>query len=219
MSDDQIDFGLRTYANELQRTAQIVPAAEIRRRGDRRRRNRAVGASFALVLIAAIGAGTLLNRHPQQPVIPPGPSPSISPSTAKSILPSYQPATSTRSDVSQLRQFGIDLQAAVLIDVADDGEDHWMQTGQSDVVDFTGTKRDDSTRMSLQPAPVTARRRRDHFKSATDSAMSVSPPATMATSPHGEGRTKIASRIAPSRSIGSLRYDAAVAERDEPAGS
>jgi hypothetical protein len=46
----------------------------------------------------------------------------------------------------------------------------------------------------------------------------VSPPATIATNPHGEGRTKIANKIAPSRSIGSLRYDAAVAD-DEPAGS
>ena len=53
--------------------------------------------------------------------------------------------------------------------------------------------------------PVAARRRRDHRSKASDSATSMSPPATTATIPHGEGRTKIASKIAPSRSMATLR--------------
>jgi hypothetical protein len=155
MSDDPINPGLQAYADHVQRTAELTPAAEIRRRGDRRRRNRAVGASFAVVLIAAVGVGTLLDRRPQRPVLPTGPSPSAAPSAPRATVPSYKPSSSKRSDVSQLRELGIDLQTGVLIDVADDGADHWMQTTPDDVVDFTGSKKDATTRMTLQPAPVT----------------------------------------------------------------
>ncbi|GAA0570524.1 hypothetical protein GCM10010172_63720 [Paractinoplanes ferrugineus] len=168
MSDDQINPGLRAYADQVQRTAELAPAAEIRRRGDRRRRNRAVGASFAVVLIAAVGVGTLLDRRPHRAVIPIGPSPAPSASAAPSRTtppPSYQPSSSKRSDVTQLRALGIDLRTGVLIDVADDGEDSWMQV-VGDVVDFTGDKKDNSTRMSLQPAPV-----------AADNSVLIIPPA------------------------------------------
>ena len=68
--------------------------------------------------------------------------------------------------------------------------------GLSDTGELTTAVR--PTRAST---PVTARRRRDHFSKRTDSETSSSPPATTATIPHGEGRTKIARRIAPSRSM------------------
>ncbi|GAA2614887.1 hypothetical protein [Paractinoplanes durhamensis] len=160
MSDDPINPGLQAYADQVQRTAQLAPAEEIRRRGDRRRRNRAAGAAFAAVLIAAVGAGALLDRRPQRSVTPVGPSPSVSlPSSTPSTLPSYKPSTSTRSKVTQLRSIGVDLQVGVLIDVADDGVDRWMQAGPDNVVDFTGSTKDDTTEMSLQPAPVTGENR------------------------------------------------------------
>jgi len=50
-------------------------------------------------------------------------------------------------------------------------------------------------------APTGAFRLRDHFSNTTDSVMSNTPPATTAMIPQGEGRTKIANKIAPSRSI------------------
>ena len=44
------------------------------------------------------------------------------------------------SDVSQLKRLGVDIGPGVLIDVADDGVDRWMQIGENSV-DFTGTTR------------------------------------------------------------------------------
>ncbi|MFI5932211.1 hypothetical protein [Actinoplanes sp. NPDC051494] len=76
-----------------------------------------------------------------------------SPSPAKSATAtSTRPAEGT-SDLSQLKKFGIDLGEGVLIDVADDGVDRWMQIGKNGVVDFTGTTKTDSTMMSLKAAP------------------------------------------------------------------
>lgn len=63
------------------------------------------------------------------------------------------------SDLSQLRRLGIDLDKGVLIDVADDGVDRWMQIGPNGVVDFTSTTRTDSTMMALKAAPVRERNR------------------------------------------------------------
>jgi hypothetical protein len=62
------------------------------------------------------------------------------------------------SDLSQLVRLGIDINEGVLIDVADDGVDRWLQIGKKGV-DFTGTTKTDSTMMSLKAAPVTARNR------------------------------------------------------------
>lgn len=127
------------------------------------------GAAFAAVLVTAVGVGTALTRGPDQLSNPAGPitSAASSPPGASSPNPSSQaspPPTATPSgrgtavsDVSQLRQLGIDLETGVLIDVADDGMDRWMQVGADDVVDFTGTAKDESTEMVLRPAPVTAR--------------------------------------------------------------
>lgn len=180
----RIQRGLDAYAEHVQRTASLAPAGEIRRRAARRRRNRATAAAFAAVLVTAVGVGTLLINNPDRGVNPtgpvtsgpasPGPSASASPTSAASS-PTAVPPTSGRptvgpsatpsrartvtSNVSQLRQLGVDLETGVLIDVADDGVDRWLQVGADDVVDFTGAAKDDSTEMSLRPAPVTARNR------------------------------------------------------------
>jgi hypothetical protein len=66
---------------------------------------------------------------------------------------------SATSDLSGLRSAGIKSGAAILIDVADDGVNRYLQVGKSGVVDFTGTTRTDSTMMSLQPAAVSASNR------------------------------------------------------------
>nr|BFE74680.1 hypothetical protein GCM10020092_079810 [Actinoplanes digitatis] len=113
------------------------------------------------MLISAVGLGTALARDPGWPPTPaasgtPGPSASASPSTSASAPPKRGTKS---SNVSQLRELGVDLETGVLIDVADDGVDLWMQVGPDDVVDFTGAAKDASTEMSLVPAPVTARNR------------------------------------------------------------
>lgn len=182
-SDDRLQRGLDAYAEHLQRAASLAPAREIRRRAARRRRNRATAAAFAAVLVTAVGVGTVLIRDPGRLVTPTGPvtpgpatpgpaspgplppapsSPPSAPPAAPSPTTVAPSATASRggtatSNVSQLRQLGIDLETGVLIDVADDGADHWMQIGANDVVDFTGSARDASTEMSLRPAPVPAR--------------------------------------------------------------
>ncbi|MEU7905777.1 hypothetical protein [Actinoplanes sp. NPDC049118] len=62
------------------------------------------------------------------------------------------------SDLSELERLGIDLNEGVLIDVADDGVDRYLQVGRGGV-DFTGTTRTDSTMMSLKAAPVREKNR------------------------------------------------------------
>src|SRR5689334_18358512 len=144
MSDKFLEDGLDAYANQVQRTATMPAAAEIRRRGDRRRRNRATGAAFAAVLVAAVGVGATLQRRPEEPVHPAQPPPSSS----------AAPTSTVKSDLTGLRRIGVDLDRGVLIDVADDGVDRWMQVGAGDVVDFTGSAKDASTEMELTAAPV-----------------------------------------------------------------
>jgi hypothetical protein len=155
LSDDSLDAGFDAYATHVQRTASLPDAAEIRRRGDRRRRNRAAGAAFTAVLIAAVGVGVTLDRRPDRTVHPAQPPPSAAPSSPSPATPRSRPPSKVKSNLTQLRQIGVDLDRGVLIDVADDGVDHWMQVGPGDVVDFTGSVKDDSTEMSLQAAPAT----------------------------------------------------------------
>ncbi|MET8148755.1 hypothetical protein ACIBSW_17815 [Actinoplanes sp. NPDC049668] len=69
-----------------------------------------------------------------------------------------KPAQPAKSDLGELERLGIDLNEGVLIDVADDGVDRWMQVGRNGV-DFTGTTRTDSTMMSLKAAPVREKNR------------------------------------------------------------
>jgi hypothetical protein len=69
------------------------------------------------------------------------------------------PGRAAESDLSQLRALGIDVGAGMILDVADDGVDRFLQIGRNGVADFTGTSRTDSTMMSFKPAPVGARNR------------------------------------------------------------
>ncbi|BEL03945.1 hypothetical protein Q0Z83_021360 [Actinoplanes sichuanensis] len=162
MSDDRIQQDLESYAEHLQHNAALTPSAEIRRRGDRRRRNRTTGAAFAAVLLTAAGLGAVLSQgpspDPNPPAATPTPSSSLSPSPSGPPRSSVAPSRSStvKSDLSRLRELGVDLETGVLIDVPDDAGDLWLAVGPNDVVDFTGTTRDESTEMSLLPAPVKA---------------------------------------------------------------
>ncbi len=104
---------------------------------------------------------------PTTPTTPPSSAPSRTSATPSGPADARPALT---SDVSQLRELGIDIGPGVLIDVADDGEDRWMQIGDGGVVDFTGATRTDTTMMSLQPAPVTAR------TDATRNRVTIKPP-------------------------------------------
>jgi hypothetical protein len=77
---------------------------------------------------------------------------------------------SVTSDVSELERLGIDLNVEVLIDVADDGLDRYMEVGRNGVVDFTGTGRTDNTMMTLKPAQVSKR------NDATKDRVVIAPP-------------------------------------------
>jgi len=80
--------------------------------------------------------------------------------TATTKAPTKAPsAGSGTSDLSELKRIGIDVGQGVVIDVADDGVDRFLQVGKNGVVDFTGTVHTDSTMMSLKAAPVSARNR------------------------------------------------------------
>jgi hypothetical protein len=70
--------------------------------------------------------------------------------------PKRKPAT---SDLSGLKITDIRAGKSVLIDVADDDADRYLQVGDNGKVDFTGTTRTDSTMMSLHPAAVAAENR------------------------------------------------------------
>jgi hypothetical protein len=189
MSDDRIDEGLHAYADQVQRAVIMASAQGIRRRAAQRRQRRITGAAFTVVLGTAIAVGvTIGNPRSVTPTTPSASpasgSPTVSPSRPTSLPPSISPPptatssaaarptrptgapTSTRpstpvaeSDVSQLKELGIDLDTDVLIDVPDDGVDRFLQIKSDGVVDFTGTTRTDSTTMSLRPARVRAENR------------------------------------------------------------
>ncbi|MBB5867170.1 hypothetical protein F4553_000549 [Allocatelliglobosispora scoriae] len=156
MSDDRIREGLRAYADQVQRGAAPAPAREVRHRAARRRQRRAAGAAFAAVLLAAIGASTVLGRWRAE--TPGAPAPASSGAAPSSTPPSRSasplPSPTVVADVSKLAQISIDLRADVLIDVADDGVDRFLEVGANGVVDFTGTAKGESTMMALYPAPV-----------------------------------------------------------------
>ncbi len=92
------------------------------------------------------------------------PSPTATSTTTNPVTPAVTrtataPGKAAVSDLSQLRKFGITLNAGVLIDVADDGLDRYLAVGKGGSVDFTGTGRTDATMMSLKAAPVAERNR------------------------------------------------------------
>ena len=69
------------------------------------------------------------------------------------------PAAPVTSDVSQLERLGSVIGKNVLIDVADDGEDRFLEVGFRGLLDFTGTDRSDTTMMSLKPAATAEKNR------------------------------------------------------------
>jgi hypothetical protein len=89
---------------------------------------------------------------PAQPAATTGPPAATT--TAKAVKPAATRAPV--SDLSQLERFGIDVRKSVLLDVADDGVDRWLNIEKGGV-DFTGTDRTDNTMMFLAAAPVAAR--------------------------------------------------------------
>jgi hypothetical protein len=127
-----------------------------------------------LALAAACAAAALLSAcaGTAEPVAAPGstaptggPAPSPSSAAPSGTAPeTTAPAQGggkggARSDLSQLKKIGIDIDGGVLIDVADDGVDRYLAVGRNSVVDFTGTGRTDNTMMALKAAPVSARNR------------------------------------------------------------
>jgi hypothetical protein len=147
MSDDQIEEGLHAYAERVQQTATVPAASAVRRRAAQRRRRRVTGAAFAAVLVAAAGIGVTVNRSPDSP----GPLPGAGATSSAPVAPSYPEPL---ADLSPLTRIGIDVNTNVLIDVADDGVDRWMQAGPDGVVDFGGTARTEATKMFLRPAAI-----------------------------------------------------------------
>lgn len=122
--------------------------------------------SLGLVVVAALTAGLTACANGQVeagPVTASAVDAAGQPSTAPNGPPgkaaTQTAAVPARSDLSQLQRAGIDVSAGVLIDVADDGVNRWLQVGKDGVVDFTGAAKDDSTMMSLQPAPVQEKNR------------------------------------------------------------
>jgi len=87
-----------------------------------------------------------------------------------SSSPGIGAGRSFTSDVAELQKLGIDLNVGVLIDVADDGLDRYMEIGRNGVVNFTGIGKTDDTMMALKPAQVA---RRDD---ATKNRVVIAPP-------------------------------------------
>lgn len=129
----------------------------------------------AVVLVSAAALSGCANANPTAGNPPPAiPVPSATGTPTSPAAPTPEATSPTlskgggagatggtkapTSDLSQLRKFGIDLDKGVLIDVADDGVDRFLQIG-SNGVDFTGTTRTDSTMMALKAAPVRERNR------------------------------------------------------------
>ena len=69
--------------------------------------------------------------------------------------PAGTPAT-TESAVAGLAKYGVDVGVGVLIDVAGDGRDRFLEARPDGVADFGGTRRDGATLMVLHPAATRA---------------------------------------------------------------
>jgi len=129
--------------------------------------------SFVLAAAAVVGAATLTacgnasevaaaaprvdaSRSATAPTTSASPAQKTTATPAKSS--SKKKTTPATSDLTELKRAGIGLGEGIILDVADDGVDRFLQVGSS-AVDFTGTGRTDSTMMSLQPASVRAKNR------------------------------------------------------------
>jgi hypothetical protein len=68
MSDHDLDERLNALAEHGRQTGRLGPAADIRRRGDRRRRNQTIAtAALGGILIAALAGGVALGQYERRP--------------------------------------------------------------------------------------------------------------------------------------------------------
>jgi len=86
-------------------------------------------------------------------------APAVSTSTGSTLHAAPVAATKVKrvtSDVSQLKKLGIKINGSVLIDVADDGLDRYLNIGEGGAINFAGTPTSDDANkmMSLKPAKV-----------------------------------------------------------------
>ncbi|BEL03943.1 hypothetical protein Q0Z83_021340 [Actinoplanes sichuanensis] len=125
------------------------------------------GALLSAVTLSACANGTPAPKEPAAAKAPASaPAPASAGAKATATAETGAKATAEAgaktaakapvSDLSQLKKLGIDVQKSVLIDVADDGVDRWLNIGANGV-DFTGAARTDNTMMFLAPAPVSAK--------------------------------------------------------------
>ncbi|KXK63040.1 hypothetical protein AWW66_05190 [Micromonospora rosaria] len=112
----------------------------------------APAASSAPAAPAPAGSPAVPPAADQTAPVPASGAPTGRPTAAPTRTTATSKAT---SDLSGLRITGIKAGKSVLIDIAGDGVDRFLQVGEEGV-DFTGTDRTDSTAMSLHPAPVSA---------------------------------------------------------------
>jgi hypothetical protein len=91
MRDDHLDDGLRSLAAHAARTGRLTTvAADIRRRGDARRRRRHVAtATLGVALVGLLGAGIAVTRPDSRPYpgLPAAPSASVEPTAAPTATP------------------------------------------------------------------------------------------------------------------------------------
>ncbi|MGX4654720.1 RICIN domain-containing protein [Micromonospora sp. SCSIO 07396] len=95
-SDDMLDDALRGLARHAGQTGRLATVAEVRRRGDRRRRQRHVAtAAVGVVVLGTLGAGFALARlaGPPQATVPVGPPATTS--TPPTATPSAGPTPRT----------------------------------------------------------------------------------------------------------------------------
>ncbi len=118
-----------------------------------------------LVLLTGCSSANPAPVPPLSQTIPTAAGPAVSAAPSVSDAPTVSSAESspgnpgTLSDVSQLDRAGITLGDAVLIDLTDDDQPRYLQVSDNGSADFTGTSRNSSTVMSLQPALVPDRNR------------------------------------------------------------
>lgn len=87
MSDHDLDERLDALAAHGRHTGRLGPAADIRRRGDQRRRNRAIGtAALGVTLLGALAGGVALGQQAGRPPDPPpvAAAPTVTPTPATS---------------------------------------------------------------------------------------------------------------------------------------
>ncbi|MDG4824744.1 hypothetical protein O7635_23080 [Asanoa sp. WMMD1127] len=114
--------------------------------------------AFLTAALAACGADPQprVPAAAPTPVSPAGGTGAAAADPVASATPARRAPARGTSDLAALERAGIDLGVTVLIDVADDGVDKFLEVGTDRVVDFTGHARTPSTMMSLWAAPVLA---------------------------------------------------------------